>query len=343
MRWVIILCLALLLPAANSFSQPFQPTASASGNMGFWKVLTAENIEAGRSSIAMFYDRVDRNPGYLAITTTSIGAAIGITSHLEFGAAFEANRRVLVRRQDQLSFGQQALGFFGDRTPGSPPLPEERVAGSSRMPQLRFPPTPAGTLTGAAGYYNLLPFAGLVGEGGGIGQASLALKWNFLSESSGAAIGMAARFHFEIPIRKGIDYLLSHPTGTADLQYGFDAIAGRRIGKAGLNWNIGYRHINQPAHVSIVQLADEVPLGLALNVPNTGRVQFITEATAEIFVGGHTPNTTFGAADPADVTVGFRISVLPELNLSGGYRRPVNQFGGDRNGFVVAAAWTSSR
>ena len=99
------------------------------------------------------------------------------------------------------------------------------------MGQLRSPAVPTGTLTGAAGYYDLLPFAGLVPEGDGIGQVSLALKWKILSEAAGAPLGLAARGHFDIPIRKGIDYLLLHPTGTADLQFGFDGIVSRNIGE----------------------------------------------------------------------------------------------------------------
>ncbi|PYS37286.1 MAG: hypothetical protein DMG14_21835 [Acidobacteria bacterium] len=290
------------------------------------------------------YDRINRNPGYLTISTIRFTASVGITDRLEFGAVLEANRRVLVGRAEQLSFGQQALGLFGNRTPGALPLATERVSGSSRMAQLRFPPAADGILTGAAGYYNLLPFAGLVREGGGIGQVSLALKFRVLSESSGAPIGLAVRSEFDVPIRKGIEYLLLHPTGTADLQFGFDAIGSRNIRDvAGLYWNLGYRHINQPAHVSVVRLADEAPLGFGWNIPRTGRIQFLGETTAEVFFGSHTPNTTFGAEDPIDLTVGFRVGVIPRLSLSAGYRRVLNQFGRDKNGFVVNTAFVSSR
>ena len=320
-----------------------EPTAGVLGNTGLWKVLTADTLAAGQASFSASYDRINRNPGYLTISTTSFGTAFGITNRLEAGVIFEANRHVLVRRPDQLSFGQQALGFFGDRTPGSPPLTRELVSGSSRMPQLRFPPTPDGVLTGAAGYYDLLPLAGLVRESDGIGQVSLGLKFNVFSEYSGAPMGLAIRSHFEVPIRKAIDYQLRHPTGTADLQFGFDAIVSRKIGDAAeLYWNAGYRHLGQPVHVSVVRLAHEAPLGFGWNVPRRGRIQFVGEATAELFMGSHTPNTTFGAQDTVDLTVGFRIGILPHVSLSAGYRRPLNQYGGDKNGFVVNTAFVSS-
>src|SRR5262249_33077732 len=211
-------------------------------------------------------------------------------------------------------------------TPGSAPNPEELVTGSSQMPQLRFPPTPEGALTGAAGYYNLLPFAGFVEEGSGIGLTAIAFKFNLLSETSGAPVGLAARAHFDIPIRKGIDYLMLHPVGTADLQFGFDAIVSRNIADvAGMYWNLGYRHINQPAHVSIVRLADEAPVGFGWNIPRTNRVQFVGEATAEVFFGSHTPNTTFGAESPADLTLGGRIGVFPRVAVTAGCRRRLDK------------------
>jgi hypothetical protein len=273
------------------------------------------------------------------ISTTGFSAAYGIRDRFEFGAALEANKRVPAGRQDQLSFGTtSSLEFFGNQTPGSPPLPNELV--SSRMPQLRSPAVPGGALTGAAGYYNLLPFAGLVREGDGIGQVTVAVKWKVLEQSAGAPLGLAVRPHFDVPIKKGIDYLLTHPVGTADLQYGFDGILSRSFGDAAeLYLNVGYRHIDQPVHVSVVQLSNETPLGFGWNIPTTSRIQFVGEATAEVFVGGHTPNTTFGAEDPVDLTGGLRFDVTPRVILRAAYRRPVNQYGGDKNGFVVSASF----
>jgi hypothetical protein len=62
----------------------------------------------------------------------------------------------------------------------------------------------------------------------------------------------------------------------------------------------------------------------------------MTESTAEIFTGAHTPNTTFGPAAPVDITVGLRGHFSRSFHFSAGYRRPVNQFGGDKNGFVLS-------
>jgi hypothetical protein len=88
-----------------------------------------------------------------------------------------------------------------------------------------------------------------------------------------------------------------------------------------------------------IQAVNETPRGFGWNIPTTSRIQFVGEATAEVFVGGHTPNTTFGAEDPVDLTGGLRFDVSPRVILRAAYRRPVNQYGGDKNGFVVSASF----
>jgi hypothetical protein len=265
---------------------------------------------------------------------------VGITDQLEAAVNFEANRHVRVGRFEQLSFGQQALGFFGVKAPGSPPSPSELMTDSSRVPQLRSPPSPAGALTGAAGYYNLLPFAGFMRAGGATGLVSLGAKYRILSENNGDPFGLAVHSYLGVPVHKGIDFLLMHPVGTADLQFGFDGIVSKNIGeKAELHWNAGYRHINQPAHVSVFRLAEEMPLGFGLTIPPTGRVAFMLESTAEVFVGRQTPNTSFGPEDPVDITAGLRVHFARCFSLSAGYRRPLNQFGGDKNGFVAGLSY----
>src|SRR5262249_28388436 len=130
--------LATALWLSCSASGLAQPAASFWGNTGLWKVLTTDTLARGQFSVSAFFDKLQRNPGNLTVETTVVSAAQGLTRRLEFGFALEANRHVSVASPEQLSFGQQALGFFGNRTPGSPPSPEELVTVSSQMPQLRF-------------------------------------------------------------------------------------------------------------------------------------------------------------------------------------------------------------
>jgi hypothetical protein len=312
------------------------PVAGIYGNTGLRKVFTADTLPARQIAVSSWYDRINRNPGELVISAFGFGGAVGITNRFELGISFEAHRDVETGQPDQLSFGQQALGFFGDKTPGSPPLPSELVAGSSMVPQLRNPATPQGELSGAAGYFNLFPFAGLVTSGGAAGDLSFGLKIGLLSESKGAPLSVAVRPYFDLPIHKAITFLMTHPVGTADLQGGVDGIVSRNIGNtAAVSFNAGYRYISQPAHVSVFQLAKELPLGFGLTIPRSARIRFAAESTADIFVGAHTPNTTFGPQDPVDLTIGFLGEFADRFSFSAGYRRPLNQFGGDKNGFVL--------
>ncbi len=337
MGWIWAAFPLSVWPAENS--TPADP--GLYGNTGFWKVLTAETLQKRQASFSLWYDRINRNPGYLTVGTTGLAGCFGITGRLEFGASLEAYRHVRVGRGEQLSFGQQALGLFGDKTPGSPPLASELVEGSSRVPQLRSPPTTTGALMGSAGYYNLLPFAGLVGSGGAIGLTTFGVKYGLFSETRDAPVGLALHAYFGLPIHKSIDFLLNHPVGTADLQFGFDGIVSKTIGHiAELHWNVGYRHINQPAHVTVFRLAEELPLAFGFNVPLSSRIQLLGESTAEVFIGRHTPNTTFGAEDPVDVTLGLLAHLNRSFSFSTGYQRPINQFGGDKNGFVLTLAYS---
>ena len=324
-------------PEGQHYESEPHPTASIYGNTGLWRVFTADTLARHQIVVSMWYDRINRNPGDLVLSTVGFGGAIGITRRFELGLSFEANRDVTTGLPDELSFGQQSLGYFGGKTPGSKPLASELVAGSSTVPQLRYPASPHGALTGAAGYYDLYPFAGLVPSGSAAGDVLVGLKIAILSESRHAGFGLAVRPYFDLPIHKAITFLETHPVGTADLQGGVDGIVSRSIGEvAELFLNAGYRYVSQPAHVSVFHLGEDVPLGFGVTVPRSARLQLIAESTADVFVGAHTPNTTFGPEDPVDLTVGFRGFLARRFSFSAGYRRPLNQFGGDKNGFVMS-------
>lgn len=322
---------------AQQPAQPrfLQPNSSLYGNTGLWKVLSPDTLPRGQASFSVWYDRIGRNPGHLTISTIGVGGAAGLTDWLELGGNFEINRRVLVRRANQLSLGQQQLGFFGNKTPGSSPTLAELMPGSSLLPQLRFPPSPTGALTGAAGYYNLLPFANQI-QGNSIGTVTLGLKLKIYSESQGDPLGLGVHTYMTIPTRRSVAFLLERPTQTGDWQFGSDVLVSKNIGDIlGLTWNAGFRRIQSPDGGRSVLLSDVVPLNFGLTLPRTTRLQFVEEINADLFVGARTNNTSFGAEDPVDLTMGFRASLTRYIGLSAGYRLPLSHFGGDKNGFVI--------
>ncbi|OFV98829.1 MAG: hypothetical protein A3F68_13260 [Acidobacteria bacterium RIFCSPLOWO2_12_FULL_54_10] len=327
-----------IISAQAQESRFLQPTASLAGNTGLWKVLSPDTLPPKQASFAVWYDRIGRNPGQLTISTIGVSGATGLTNWLEFGANFEINRRVLVRRSDQLSLGQQQAGLFGNRTKGAAPLANELMPGT-QFPQLRNPANSFGRLSGAAGYYNMLPFATNI-QGNGIGTLTLGLKANILSEANDAPLSFGVRWFGTIPTKDGMTNLQAEPTQTGTFQQGFDLMLAKGIGDVmRVYLNGGYHAVGDPDEDKTLNLSNVVPLSFGMTIPRDARVQFMHEITADLFVGGGTQNTSFGAEDPMDVTVGFRAFLNRYLALSAGYRAPLSQFGGDKNGFVITLSY----
>ena len=349
LKFGVYLFVSFLLVAAGAQAQAtgetpdHPPVATVYGNTGLWHVYSADTLAAGHPSFNAWYDRFNRDPGYLTIGTWGVSGAVGLTNRLEFGVNFDINTHILDRRADELSFGQQQLGLFGNKTPGSPPLPSELIPGSTVMPQLRFPATPTGVLTGAAGYENNFPFVGSKLESNGVGTVTVGLKLSFFSESKGDPLGLAVHGYATIPTHRSVTFLLSRPVQTGAWQGGFDVILSKNVGTiAQLNWNAGFRGIGSPDDGRPVALSNEVPVGFGIIAPRKTRLQLMSELTADVYVGSHTPDTTFDARDPLDGTIGFRAFLMPSISLSAGYRHNLTQYGGDKNGFVVDLSYSTA-
>lgn len=320
---------------------PHPAISTILGNTGLWKVYSAPNLPKYKASFNVFYDRINRNPGFLTISTVGVSGAYGITDWLELGMNFEINKHILARRQDQLSFGQQALGLFGTQTPYATPFPSELMPGTI-IPRLRLPATRTGTLTSRAGYYNDLPWIGSSLGSNGVGTVNIGLKVNALSEEKGSRFGLSFTGYAVVPTHRNVNFLLSRPVQTGDWVVGTDIVLSKYVGElAELDLNAGYRSFAGPGEGLQMELSDAVPLGFGLIIPRRTRLQLMGELTAEIYTGSHTPVTSFDARDPLDATLGFRAWLTKGLALSGGYRRPLNQFGGDKNGFVADLSYST--
>lgn len=342
---IISVLAAVAAQAQAKDEQPAHPPlATVYGNTGLWRVFSADNLPQHQVAFNVWYDRINRNPGFLTISTVGVSGAVGITDWLELGMNFEINKRILARRQDQLSFGQQALGFFGNKTPGSPPLLTQLMPGSNIMPQLRFPATPMGVLGGTAGYFNNLPWVGSSLQGNGVGTVTMGIKLNPLSEERGNLFGLSFRGYAVIPTHRATAFLLNRPVQTGDWSFGSDIILSKYVGDiAELDLNAGYRAYQGPGESRQIQLSDEVPLGFGITIPRKTRLQVMAEVNADVFVGDHTPSTSFGPRDPVDGTIGFRAWLTKSLALSGGYRHPFNQTGGDKNGFIADLSYGTAK
>ncbi len=325
---------AATVAQAQDESRFLKPTASLSGNTGLWKVHSPDGLRAKELAFSIWYDRINRNPGELRLSTMGFGGGVGIKDWLELGINFEVNRRVSVGDSSQLSFGQQQLGFFGVGGPNATPLASELVAGSAAMARLRAPAARTGALTNTAGYFNNAPFAS-AGSRNGVGGVNVGLKFNILSENKGNPFGFGFRTYAVVPTHRSLNFLRFRPTQTGDWQWGTDYLLSKNLGEmATLYGNAGYRGVSSPDNGRVVRLSDVIPLSFGIELPRHTRFQFLGELGSEIYVREATANSSPDAENPIDLTLGLRAFINRYVNFSAGYRRPLNMNGGDKNGFV---------
>jgi hypothetical protein len=103
------------------------------------------------------------------------------------------------------------------------------------------------------------------------------------------------------------------------------------------NYTVEFNGVPTPG---VLKLADQMPVGIGLQIFPDKRFQIITEYDGLIYVGKGIQNTTQGARDPVDSVMGFRLYALKNLALDVGYRYNLNLTNHeDRNGFVVKLAF----
>lgn len=313
---------------------PLNPQPSEWGLTGLWKVLSAETPPYKSFGTSGWYDRINRNPGWLTISTTGASGFFSPHDRVELGVQVNTNRRILARRLDQLSYGQATMFALRHQgCPGCPLLAGPLNLRGTGINQLRDPRNNA--LSGAAGYYNLLPFVNR-GLQTGVGEVVVSGKINLLSEARGEQLGLAIRPWVGIPTRS-TRRILGTGAQTSSWQAGIDLLLSKNIGDAaGVHFNGGFAYVQNP-HIrddELLNTQNVLPLRFGVNIPRTSRFQVVGEVIAEAFVGDKTPNTTFDAASPVDGTIGFRVFPWIWLAISAGYRHPFNQSGGDKHGFV---------
>jgi len=319
---------------------PFNPTASEYGVTGLWKVISADTPPARSFGLTTFIDRINRNPGQMTITTIGEGLFFSPHDRVELGVQVNLNRRVLARRQDQLSWGQAYLfgrGFSGG-CPGCPILQAPVAMPGLLIPQLRNTQTNA--LTGRAGYYPLLPYV-LNRSSNGVAEVVVSGKVNFLSENRGDKVSVALRPWIAIPTHISQEDLFNVGNQTGEVAAGMDLLISKNVGNAGLHFNGGFAYFPDSKKRAglILNQPNMIPLKVGLNIPRTTRLQFIGEITSEIMAGG-TSRTSIDSGNPVDITGGFRAYPWNWMAFTAGYRHTLNQFGGDKNGFVATVSAT---
>jgi len=295
-------------------SPKFTPMLATTGTVGLFTVETADTLPKGGFGSSTYGNRFARMPGSLTVFQLGVDFSFGITDWLSLYVGFNP-------------YGHAHSGF-----------PNEL---SLTRPNNSFPLVPI-TFGGTPGYVEDFPFA--ANNNGGVGEVTVGLKLGLLSERRGAPISFSVRNDLIFPTWGNIQRLLNDGTQSGQ----FNDMVSMAVSKKWSNvmtvtWNAGYRVTRDPrlGAVPLVEMADQFRTGAGFIMFPESRFQPMSEYTAVIFTGPKThitPDTTFGARDPVDEVVGFRLYATKSIAFDVGYRYMLNLKGAnpnDRQGFVA--------
>ena len=306
------------------------PMPALDGTPGLFTLGTGDTLPKGGFDIVAGANKISRMPGDITVLQVVPSFGVGLTNWFTVFLSMDANEHVHVDQPSLLSLNS-TNGLQYRNTIYSPFLPcSDPIA---------CPPA----------FVEDYPFASH--NGGGVGEIDLGFKIGLLSESRGKPISLSLRNDFYIPTQTGFSTLLSNQVQSGQFNYGIGLEASKMLFHhsilATVNW--AYRFERKADYTvvfsgtpvpSVLKVADPMLIGAGLQIFPEKRFQIITEYDGLIYVGKPIQNTSFGARDPVDSVMGFRLYALKNLALDVGYRYNLNLTNHqDRNGFVVKIAF----
>lgn len=319
----------------DSEQPPFTPMPALDGNPGLFTLETGETLPKHGWSLGIGLNKFSRMPG--DITSLQLIPSFGYGVNRWFSIFFQMNS------YDYIHVGEPSLLSLASVNAANPQY--QNTIYNSIIPSTGFPPA----------YVEDAPFASH--NGSGTGEIDLGFKIGLLSERRGKPISLSIRNDFYIPTQTGLAGLLQNQVQYGRFNYGIGLEASKTFFHGGItataNWS--YRFTRDSSYTAIVggtpetvvlNLADQMQVGAGLLIFPTKRFQIMTEYDGTIFVGGNAiQNTTFGARDPVDNIIGFRLYAWKWAAMDLGYRYSLNLVNNrDRNGFVIkvgVAVWPS--
>jgi hypothetical protein len=304
----------------------FTPMLATTGTIGVFTVETADTLPKGGFGFSAYGNKFGRMPGSVTVFQLGVDASYGLTDWLNIYAAFNPYGHTHSGIQGELSLANEN-GFF------------------PRYPNTIFPTIP---FTGTPGYVEDFPFA--ANNNGGVGEITVGLKFGLLSERRGAPFSLSVRNDVIIPTWGNTQRLLKDGTQSGQ----FNDMISMAVSKQWSNvvtatFDAGFRFTRDPQGNDgnpLFNLADQFRTGAGLIFLPESRFQPMVEYNALVYIGHRnqqTPDTTFGARDPVDEVVGFRVYPWRNIAFDIGYRSMLNLKGAhDRHGFVIkmgAAVW----
>jgi outer membrane protein OmpA-like peptidoglycan-associated protein len=303
------------------------PMPALDGTPGLFTLGTGETLPKGGFDIVAGVNKISRMPGDITVLQVIPSFGVGLTNWFTVFLSIDADEHIHVDQPSLLSLNS---------TNG---LQYRNTIYNSFLP-----------CTGCApAYVEDYPFASH--NGGGIGEIDLGFKIGLLSERRGKPFSLSIRNDFYIPTQTGYSTLLSNQVQSGMFNYGIGLEASKNLFHhsilATINWAYRFTResdytvvFNSTPTPSVLKLADQMPIGAGLQIFPEKRFQIITEYDGLIYVGKPIQNTTFGARDPVDSVMGFRLYALKNLAFDVAYRYNLNLTNHeDRNGFVVKIAF----
>jgi hypothetical protein len=298
------------------------PMPTTNGPLGLFTLETGEMMGSGWSFSA-YGNRFTRMPGRVVVSNYGLTVGWGFRKWVNFYSGFQPEVATQIGNPNELSL----------RTP---PV-------VSAFPQ--YDSTIYRTLGPGQrpGYVEDYPFASR--NDSGPGNVTLGVKFGLLSEDANALVNLSIRNDAIIPTRYALSRLLGNGTQTGAFDDLILAAASHNFfDLVTLVGNFGYEITRDPRAGGSKNLtqADQLHVGGGFILFPAKRIQFMSEYNGVVFVGGATPNMTFGARDPIDGIWGIRVYILPVTAIDVGYRYVLNLTNAtDRNGFVIKLGFSS--
>jgi outer membrane protein OmpA-like peptidoglycan-associated protein len=319
--------------ADEDSEQPnFTPMPALDGNPGLFTLETGETLPKHGWSLGVGLNKFSRMPG--DITSLQLVPSVGYGINRWFSIFFQINS------WDYIHVGEPSLLSLSSVNAANPQY--KNTIYNSIIPSTGFPPA----------YVEDAPFASH--NGSGVGEMDLGFKIGLLSERRGKPISLSIRNDFYLPTKTGLTDLLQNQVQYGKFNYGVGLEASKTFFHGGItataNWS--YRFTRDSSYTEsiggvpetvVLNLADQMQVGAGLLVFPTKRFQIMTEYDGTVYIGKGIQNTTFGARDPVDNIIGFRLYAWRWAAMDIGYRYSLDLTNHrDRNGFVIkvgAAHW----
>ncbi len=292
------------------------PMAAFSGGLGLFTIDTGDTLPRHGATFEIGANKFSRDPGSITVLQLGWSVGYGITDKLTAFVQFDMHNHVHVDNPAELSLDSGTGPQYGNT------IYNTIVPG------------------GLPAYVEDYPFA--YTNNGGIGTIDAGAKYGLLSERRGDKVSLALRGDLFIPTKTSISDLLVNQSQTGALDFQLGANLSKTIlnDEVVLTSDVAYRATRNPAddfnNSPALTIADQINVGAGFLAFPQHRVQIMSEYTGTVFVGSHTPDTSFGARDPIDTVWGVRVYLTRFAALDVGYRYMLNlQDVVDRNGFVV--------